>query len=311
MYNYSMWLGVLAVILSGAVGGAINSVAVKVGGREFTPILFTVIRFFLSTVIILPFFALQKSGKFYSSDRKTLLFMSVLFGFNIVLFSVGTQFTSAIMAQLLYVISPVLVVIFAHFMIGEKYTKEKGIGLFIALVGVGFLLYQSASKQSVLTFGTPLGNILVLLGVIFTSLYYVLSKRLSHSYSSTTITFMNFLVTMILVTIMFPFQYFLLPHNTIHINQAGIVSVVAIVFSSVVAYLLLYISIKRTNAFIGSLNLYISPFFTALTAIIVIGEKLTITLIISGLLILGGVLYATAFHQVKRFFSPSSLTPEN
>src|SRR5690242_9489733 len=105
-----MWTGLAAVILSGAIGGAINSVAVKVGGREFTPILFTVIRFALSTAIILPFFIVQKSGKFYTADRKVLLLMSFLFGLNIILFSIGTQFTSAIMAQLLYIITPVLVV---------------------------------------------------------------------------------------------------------------------------------------------------------------------------------------------------------
>src|SRR5579872_3456907 len=201
-----MWIGLIAVILSGAIGGAINSVAVKIGGREFTPILFTVLRFILSTLIIFPFFISQKGSKLYKGDRKVFFLLSLFFGLNIILFSVGIQFTSAIMAQLLYVLSPVLVIVFAHFMIDEKYTKEKGIGLLIALIGVGLLLYQSISQQAVLTFGTPFGNFLIILGVIFTALYYVLSKRLSHSYSPTTITFMNFLVTMILVLLLFPIE---------------------------------------------------------------------------------------------------------
>lgn len=295
-----MWIGLFSIFLSAAVGGAINSVAVKIGGKEFTPLLFTTFRFILSTVILLPAFFLQKGEKLYKGDRKVLLLMSVLFGGNIILFSIGVLFTSAIMAQLLYIITPVLVVVFAHFLIGEKYTKEKGIGLVIALIGVGLLIYQSISKQSLVTFGTPLGNILILFGVILTALYIVLSKRLSHSYSATTITFMNFLVTTIMVLILLPIQYLFAPFHELHINIAGLVSVGAIVFSSIVAYVLMYFSIKRTNAFIGSLNLYISPFFTALTAVFLIGEKLTWTLVLSGLFIGLGVFYSTTYPLLKK-----------
>jgi len=92
-----MWLGLLSIFLSAAIGGSINSVAVKVGGHEFTPILFTVFRFFFSTLILTPFFLFQKGSKFYRVDKKILFLMSILFALNIILFSIGLQFTSAIM----------------------------------------------------------------------------------------------------------------------------------------------------------------------------------------------------------------------
>ncbi len=310
-YNEVMWLGLLTIILSAAIGGSINSVAVKVGGHEFTPILFTIIRFLLSSLILLPLFLLQKGSKLYKADRKVLFLMSILFALNIVLFSIGLQFTSAIMGQLLYVVSPILVIVFAHFLIGEKYTKEKGIGLIITLSGVGFLLYQSISKQAVLTFGTPLGNFLVLLGVICTALYFVLSRRLSHSYSSITIIFMNFLITFIFGLCLVPFLFFLFPHTTIHVAKGGVLSIGAIVFSSVCAYMFQQATIKRTSAFVGSLSLYLSPFFTALAAIFLLGEKVTLPFIAGGIFIALGVFYATAYHHVKKLFQSKEALVEN
>ncbi|HYK08101.1 MAG TPA: DMT family transporter [Candidatus Eisenbacteria bacterium] len=306
-----MWIGLLAIILSAAIGGSVNSVAVKIGGREFTPIVFTAIRFLLSTLVLLPFFLSQKGSKLYTTDKKVLLLMSLLFALNIVLFSVGLQFTSAIMGQLLYVLSPILVIVFAHFLIGEKYTREKGIGLVIALSGVGFLLYQSITRQATLTFGTPLGNSLVLLGVVCTALYFVLARRLSHSYSGTTITFINFLITLVFVVCVLPLGYVLFPHHTIIISQQGILSIGAIVVSSTLAYLLQQSTIKRTSAFVGSLSLYMSPFFTALTAIFLLGEKITLPFVVGGTLIALGVFYATAYHHVKQLLKSREELVEN
>ncbi len=306
-----MWYGLLAIILSAAIGGSINSAAVKVGGREFTPLLFTFIRFFFSTLILLPLFLSQKGPKLYKGDRKILFLMSILFAANIIVFSIGLQFTSALMGQLLYVISPILVIIFGHFLIGEKYTKEKGIGLVITLSGVGFLLYQSITKQAVLTFGTPLGNFLVLLGVIFTALYFVLSRRLSHSYSSTTITFMNFFITFLSVICILPLIFLFSPHTSIHIAKTGIISVIAIVFSSVFAYMLQQITVKRTSAFVGSLSLYMSPFFAGLTAVFLLGEKITVPFIAGGILLAIGVFYATAYHHIKKLLTSREELAEN
>lgn len=306
-----MWLGLLTIFLSAAIGGSVNSVAVKIGGHEFTPILFTILRFLLSSLILLPVFLFQKGPTLYKTDRKILFLMSILFALNIVLFSIGLQFTSAIMGQLLYVVTPILVIVFAHFFIGEKYTKEKGIGLVITLSGVGFLLYQSISQQTVLTFGTPLGNILVLLGVVCTALYFVLARRLSHSYSSTTITFMNFLITFVFSLCLVPFLFFIIPHTAIHASKVGIISVGAIVFSSVCAYMLQQATIKRTSAFVGSLSLYMSPFFTALVAIFFLREKITLPFVAGGILIALGVFYATAYHHVKKLFLSREALVEN
>lgn len=304
-----MWTGFLFVFISAAVGGAINSVAVKLGVREIPPITFTTLRFLFSTLLFLPIYFSQKQAKLYKKDIIILCTMSLFFVTNLALFSIGLQYTSAIVSQTLYILSPILVITFAHFMIGEKYTMEKGLGLIISLVGVVYFIYQSAIAKSAVTFGTPLGNILILIGVVCFSLYIVWSKKLTHSYSPSTITLFNFILTTVLLTLFMPVEWHFRPFILSKVTTVGLLSLGAMIFSSIVGYLTLQIGIKRTSAFVGSLNLYISPFFTALIAIIILGEKVTLPFIIGGALVAVGVFYATAFQHVKKLLTP--ITPEN
>lgn len=306
-----MWLGLLYIFISAAVGGGINSVAIKLGVREIPPITFTTLRFLFSTLFFLPIYFSQKPNKLYKKDLLILTIMSLFFATNLALFSIGLQFTSAIMSQTLYILSPALVIILAHFLIGEKYSHEKGIGLIVSLVGVLYFVYQSAIQKSALTFGTPLGNILIIFGVACFSLYIIISRKLTHAYSSATITLFNFVLTTILLACFIPIEWHFRSLNISKVNMVGILSLGAMVFSSIVGYLTLQTGIKRTSAFIGSLNLYISPFFTALTAIIVLGEKLTVAFIVGATLVAIGTFYATAFPQLKKLYFKTTIIPGN
>ena len=43
-----MWLGLLALLVAQAIGGAGGPLAIKLGVREFPPLTFTFLRFFLA-----------------------------------------------------------------------------------------------------------------------------------------------------------------------------------------------------------------------------------------------------------------------
>lgn len=306
-----MWIGFLFVFISAVVGGGINSVAVKLGISQMPPLTFTTLRFIFSTLFFLPIYLYQKPTKLYKKDMLILGAMSLFFATNLALFSIGLQFTSAIVSQTLYIVSPMLVITFAHFLIGEKFSRQKAIGLIISFVGVFYFVYQSAVTKSALTFGTPFGNILILIGVVCFSLYIVTSRKLTHSYSPATITMCNFIVTTVVLALCVPIEWHFRPFVITKINYVGIFSLGAMVFSSIVGYLTLQMGIKRTSAFIGSLNLYISPFFTALTAIIVLGEKVTVPFILGGALVAAGTLYATAYEHTKKLFGKTTALEEN
>ncbi len=206
------------------------------------------------------------------------------------------------MSQTLYILSPILIAVLAHIIIGEKFTLQKFSGLLVALAGVILLLYQSASREAHLTFGTPIGNGIILIAIITYSFYGVFSKKLTSTYSPATTTFFSFLVTTLILSIFIPFEWQVRPFTLHSVNWIGWVSLILIVLSSCSMYYLIQFGIKRTNAFVGSLFLYIAPFFTAAAAIPIFGEKPTFSLFFSGLLIAFGVFYATSFDHVKKLF---------
>src|SRR3989338_4608831 len=183
------------------------------------------------------------------------------------------------MSQILYTLTPLLVFILAYLLLKEKLTKEKLIGLIIAFIGVSFLLQQSISKVETLSFGEPLGNIILLCAVVSWSFYFISSRSLLKKYSSVTVTFYNALTCAILLIILVPFELMIRPLIVSNITVSGISSVFGIaIFASVIMTYLIQLGIKKTSAFTASLFQYMGPFFVTVTAIPILGEKVTLGL---------------------------------
>jgi drug/metabolite transporter (DMT)-like permease len=296
-----VWLGIGALFITNFIGGTFNSVLIKLGVKEIPPITFTMLRFFLATVIILPFYLRERNKRLIRENIKSIIAQSVFFAANVGIFSIAVQFTSAVMSQVLYLFIPIIVGILSYFLFKERFTKTKIIGSLVALSGVIFLLSESIAKADILTLGTLRGNLLIILGAFLFSGYLLLSQKLTKIYSAVTTSFFTFAMTFVLLAVVVPFELMVRPLQLDKITTLGVGSLLFIsVFSSAVAYFLLQFGVKKTGAFTASLFQYIGPFFTAVSASIVLGEKISLSLIIGGLLIIFGVFYATTWQYIKR-----------
>src|SRR3989344_6138599 len=110
----------------------------------------TSLRFVVATIIFLPFY-LRTKKPLSKHDIITISKYSIFFALNVAIFSIAIQYTTAIMSQILYTLVPVIVMILSYFILKEKLTIQKIVGLAIAMTGIAFLLYQSASKEESLT----------------------------------------------------------------------------------------------------------------------------------------------------------------
>ncbi len=293
-----MFAGLIALLVAGFIGGQ-TPLFLKVAVREFPPLLVTFLRFLIATVVILPFFIRQKE-KLSRADIKQLSLQSLFFAGNVGIFSIAVQYTSVIMSQILYTLVPLIVAIMSYLMLNEKFTKNKIIGLLFAMIGVGFLIEQSASKMDILSFGTPLGNILSLLAIFSWATYMVLSKNLTKKYSTITTSFMSYVVAAFILLFCVPFEQLVRPFLPSHVTFLGIGSVLTMgIVSSALMFFLLQVVIKKTSPFIASLFQYLGPLSAAITAIPFLGEKLTTPLIFGSILILVGVFYATTYPYIK------------
>lgn len=295
-----MLLGIVALVMAGLIGGA-TPVFIKLGTREIPPITLTTIRFIIAAIILLPFYLRQNSLNLSKADILELSKKSLFFSLNVGIFSIAIQFTTAIISQIFYTLVPIIVAVLSYYLLKERFTKNKIIGLIIAFLGISFLIQQSVMKEEILTFGTPLGNMLNLLAVFSWALYMVFSKNLTNKYSPVTTSFFSFAQTVIILLFIVPFELTIRPVLTDHLTSTGMISVIGLgIFSSALMFFLLQFAIKKTTPFTTSFFQYLGPFSSALVAIPILGEKPTPALIMGGLLIIIGVFLATTYEQLKK-----------
>ncbi len=294
-----MLSGLLLLLIANLIGGALSPFFVKIGTHEIPPVLFTFCRFVIATAVFLPFFLRQRKT-LSRKNIKQLSFVSLLFTANATLYAIGLQHTSIIVSQILYTMVPLFVGILAHYLLAEKFTRNKIIGAVVSAIGVLILIFQSVQKMDTLSFGTPLGNGIVLIAVVCWSLYIVLSKKMLQDSSPSTTSFFSFAITMIVLMPLVPIDIFWSKFTIQQVSSVGYLSLLGIgVISSAVMFSLIQIGIKKTSAYISSLFFYFAPLFSAITAIPILKEKVTPQLIVAGLLITGGVFIATTLESLK------------
>lgn len=294
--------GSLLLFLS-QVFGAFLPTSVKIGVETFSPFTFTFFRFLLATLFFIPAFFLFSANKRHLGVKNMpqAFFLGACFICNVGLYSIAIQFTTVIMAQIIYVATPIVVGLLGYIFLHERFTRQQLAGLCIAIIGVSFLIMQSSIQNLTKTFGTLQGNMLMILAVIGYSSFIVYSKKLSQKFSWVSVSFASFYSTSLLLL---PFMFFEMVTGHMlkqPVGVSGAVSLfVAAFFGSVVSYTLFQVAIVKTTAFTASIFQYLSPLLSGIVAVIFLGEKPTVSLILGGLLIVCGVFIATTAQYIKR-----------
>lgn len=193
---------ILAILLSGLLGGG-NAVFSKLGLKEIPSFLFIFLRFLITALILWPLF--PKKMLRVNPSLKQLLIISILPVINILLFVYGVQRTSANIATMVYTSTPITVAILSSIILKETFKVKQVVGIVIGFLGTAIIvLLPMIDKKAVLQTDI-IGNLAIFLGMIFFSLYNVLSKKFHEEYSPIFITFI-FAVTAMLISFIFTWQ---------------------------------------------------------------------------------------------------------
>jgi len=223
-------------------------------------------------------------------ERKDLFMLAVcgMFGFalNQTLFYEGLNLSTPVDASLIHVLNPILVMVFASLILGEKVTWKKAGG--IALGASGVLILILYGRQVSFSGNHALGNILIFLNMVFYALYLVLIKPLIGKYHTTTIlkwvSFFGFIF--ILPLSVKPAMEI----NFAAISMAAWLGIVYIIFlNTFVAYLLINFALKSVSATVVSYYSYLQPFIASVMAVTIGQGSITIPKILAALLIFSGV----------------------
>ena len=287
----------LSLIILAAVVGAASTPFAKFALREMSPLSFTLLRFVIASLIIIPVLIFQKF-KIRASEVKILVFVSLLSTANTMLSIFGTQRTTADIVQMMYTAVPLVAALFAYLLLRDRLSARKLLGLVVGLVGMMILILLPVIQAHSAFSGDLKGNLIILTAILCFSLYVVLSKPLHQKYSS-------FLLMAVYVLTTTAVQLILLPFTKQYVDMRTLShgAWLAILYSSIagtVGYYVIYqYAIKNTGPVAASTILYLQPAFTAVWAFFLLGEQLTWGLVLGGLISLLGVTVAATPNRSK------------
>ncbi|WP_177730145.1 DMT family transporter [Flavobacterium inviolabile] len=240
-------------------------------------------RMAIATALALPYVLLRK--KLEKPDTKTLwviLLCGICFGSDIAVWNISIQKSTATQATLLANLAPVWVGLAMYLFMPDKPTRNFWIGAFFAILGmvilVGFDTFYNLSFD--------IGFGFAMLSGLFYAAYILMSK-----YALNQMAPISFMVYSMAVSSVFlgiicllldqPFQGF---SNTVW----GVLFVQGIL-CQLIAWSLISFATQKMEANRVSLSLLSQVIFTSFLAWLLLDEKITVQMVIGGLIILIGI----------------------
>lgn len=215
---------------------------------------------------------------------------------NQLLFIKGVSLTSPIHASLLTLCTPILITIFAAWILKERLTSSKMIGLFLGILGASLLI----SGKEVIRPGDNilLGDSLVIMSAVAYTFYFILVKPLMEKYSPIMVVRWIFTIGFVLTL---PLSYG--EFNEITWNAFSpadwFLLFLIVVPGTFFAYIWNVYGIKILSASKAGAYIYSQPVFAVFIAMIFLKEELSLYKITAALLIFIGVFLSNRKVQKK------------
>lgn len=208
---------------------------------------------------------------------------------NQLAFIKGLSLTYSIHASLLLLITPILITFIAAWVLKERLTNNKLLGLALGIAGAMVLIL--AKDRS----GNPgnvfLGDLLIIVNAVFYTFYFVLVKPLMLDYNPVAVLRNVFTVGFFIILPFCWTEFAQITWSTYSAKEYANLALIAIP-GTFCAYLFNIYGIKNLGASTAGNYIYTQPFFAAALAIGFLGEELSAYKILAGVLIFTGVFLA-------------------
>lgn len=280
---------IIFILLISILGGATQAIT-KIGLIDFPPLSFAFVRFLIAGIVISPFL-LKKN--FLKALWKLTPF-SLLGSVNIAFFILGIKTTTATIGTILYAGVPLLTALFIFLLFKERLSGRKELGIALGFFGVAIVTLLPIIEKGSRFSGDLVGNMLISVGVISWSLYMVYSKKKLQAFSPFFVTAAFIWVTCIALFPLFLIESIFYPSWWKSLTLSGLLSLGYIsIISTIIVYLLNQYAIKHGGSILASMGYYLVPVLAYVFAFFLLGERLTLGIIIGGSLALLGVYITT------------------
>ncbi len=277
------WKPLFAVIVWG-----FSFIATKDALEEVSPEVIVFLRQILG-MTFLAIIAVKQKKKFSINlkDHGWVFVLALIACIHLWIQVTGLQWTSASNTGWIIGITPVFMAILSFIFFKEKILVQQTTGIVIAFLGL--LLLISKGDLFSIDLVKNKGDALVVGSSITWSIYSMVNKKITFHYPPIMTTLYMFFFVAVLI---FPFT--LNAENissVINLTPGGWMSILFLgIICSGAAYALWAQSLKEMSASKVGAFLYIEPFVTFFGAWILLNEQITLITLVSGLIIIGGVI---------------------
>ena len=205
---------------------------------------------------------------------------------NQMLFIKGLTMTTTVHASLLMLITPLLVTVFAFWVLKESFTVFKALGIASGVGGALFLILQKENSQYANNY--LLGDVLIIVNAISYSLYFILVKPLMHTYAPLHVIRWVFTFGFFMI-LPFAWQDALQIRWPLFQWQHVVALAFIIACGTFLAYFFNAYGIQHIGAATTGSYIYTQPVFAVVIAMIILGESFSWQKGVAAVFIFSGV----------------------
>lgn len=276
---------VLYIILTALLFSTME-VALKVAGNDLDPFQLTFIRFFMGGLFLLPF-ALkemkQRRVRLHKSDVTYLFVLGMIcICISMLFFQLAIMQANANLIAILISSNPVFTMIFAHFIVEDRFTRRKALVLVISLAGVAIVANPFHLGQG----NTLMGILFGVIASVTFGLYSAMGKlRIEKigdvAQTSLSFLFGSFVMLFIMLFMGKPILSGIQPGHLPLILYLGIVV-------TGIGYYFYFEAIHMCGPSRASIVFFLKPVFAPVVALVFLREAITWNIILGIVFLLAG-----------------------
>lgn len=288
-----IWTGIGLAVLACIIWSG-NFIIARQVIHEIPPVSLAFFRWSTASLIMIPigWKTVRKDWPLFWQHRWYFFFIALsgVTVFNTLVYVAG-HYTPAINLALIgTTTSPILAIVLASIFLKEKITPQQITGLLLCVTGIVYLL-ANGSLERILTLQFGKGDAWILAAALAFAIYSVMVKKKPAGIDPRSFLLVVFALGTLLLA---PACMVEVQHTTPIFWTPYLVGVVLYLGlgTSVISFLCWNAAISRLGAARTAIFGNLIPLFSSLEAVWILGEKITITHLISGLLVVGGLIIA-------------------
>jgi drug/metabolite transporter (DMT)-like permease len=201
----------------------------------------------------------------------------------------GIKLTTSSDASLLIIGEVIFTAVLAYILVGEKFTRMRVIGTIIGTIGAVILISGSANQNTEAAPNRILGDLLFL-GCLACEAYYTVrgGAFLERNDSVSMLAWVNGISMFVWIPIII--WYIVTGQFPVFSTATILGTIYLALIPSVLCYFLWFTAVRRVGASAAAVALLAQPVVGAIIGIQVMGDPLTLSFIIGGVLILGALI---------------------